>query len=340
MTIGMALSKYHIKSDGEPREPGIRVASSLDFFRGEAGAKYWPDIFDDGDLPDQPLSKMKAFFDQSLADAKSKERWSTAQWEQNQLRIGCENKYDPSAEDEVTPTAESIRFARFLDLIRPAFHANATAADILAILKRAHVVVNTKKCVYFRLAGIGEEAVPIFRYADGVKDYLADSCKPALALFRKGKRAVPDGYVADCEWEFGIVQQLLAQGIPPPRSAIVRVTDPFSGERFDQEVKPSAMGGSSPNLTLLSSPATLATGRDAQLPRLAEVPAVAPAAGHAAVAKEELTNEMKERVFKRARTWSALSKSEGVVIDLDSPSPMAQKRNPLDDPEGDFEEEV
>ena len=44
----------------------MRVASCFDFFRLEKGRIDRPDSLDDSDLNEQPMSKLKAYFDMSL----------------------------------------------------------------------------------------------------------------------------------------------------------------------------------------------------------------------------------------------------------------------------------
>ena len=51
MILAMALSRYWIAKDAkQDLSPGFRTASDLDFFRGEPGSKYVPDLFEDGDM--------------------------------------------------------------------------------------------------------------------------------------------------------------------------------------------------------------------------------------------------------------------------------------------------
>ena len=47
----------------------------MDFFRLEKGRVNRPDCLDDCDLDDQPMTKLKAYFDISLATAQTKDRY-------------------------------------------------------------------------------------------------------------------------------------------------------------------------------------------------------------------------------------------------------------------------
>ena len=125
---------------------------------------------------------MKAFFDSSMREGMSKERWGGAKWFRNQLRVGCDNKYERGLEPDL-PEGDvgSAPSSAFYSMVRVAWHKDATAADCEALMKRTHIVLNTKKAVYYRPAGVSDQAVKYIRYPGGVMDFLTDSCKPAVS---------------------------------------------------------------------------------------------------------------------------------------------------------------
>ena len=110
--IPMAMSRYWVRKLASKNLPGFREASEFDFFRGEAGRKDRPDLFDDGPLPEQPLRKLKGFCDVGNT-VLTKERWGAAKFPQGQMRIYMVNDLDLSAEP------------RYGDCITQRVHANA-----------------------------------------------------------------------------------------------------------------------------------------------------------------------------------------------------------------------
>jgi hypothetical protein len=154
--------KHHAGIDGWT-EAHFRTASALDFFRLEKGIVDRPDCLDDSDLNEYPMSKLKAFFDMTLLQAQTKERWGAAVWPQGQLRVAADNKFDPTAEmsdqetadyQEKYPNSGAMSYGRFSELVRPAFCKECSIADLDVMLKRCNVFVHCKKKVYCRLAGI------------------------------------------------------------------------------------------------------------------------------------------------------------------------------------------
>jgi hypothetical protein len=160
-----AMSRWHKRACGKDdwHEAEFRTASSLDFFRLEKGMVERPDSLDDSDLNEHPMSKLKAYFDMTLKQAQTKERWGAAVWPQGQLRVAADNKFDPTAEmsEEETrkhkdehPGEGVMPYGRFAELVRPAFSKDCSAADIDAMLKRCNIIVHCKTMVYFRPAGV------------------------------------------------------------------------------------------------------------------------------------------------------------------------------------------
>jgi len=81
-TIVMAISGQWIKKahKTEEVEPSFSQASEFDFFRGQCGSIFRPDIFDDGTFCEQQFKKIKAFTDVGNIESMSKERWGAAKW--------------------------------------------------------------------------------------------------------------------------------------------------------------------------------------------------------------------------------------------------------------------
>jgi len=152
VALAMALSRYYIERDRIDAAPGFRQASDLDFFRGEAGQLHIPCIHDDGDLDAQKPKALKAFYDVSLVDAMTRERWGAAKFVKNQPRSGAENKHKADLDFEVGQNAAKD-LENFGQLTRPAFPERMGEPDIDAVKKRTSICVNTKNYVYLKLAG-------------------------------------------------------------------------------------------------------------------------------------------------------------------------------------------
>ena len=90
-TIAMAVSRHLLREAQKlgNTSPSFRQASEFDFFRGQCGSIFRPDIFDDGTLSEQQFKKIKAFTDVGNSESMSKERWGAAKWVKGQLRIYC-----------------------------------------------------------------------------------------------------------------------------------------------------------------------------------------------------------------------------------------------------------
>ena len=111
------------------------------------GKKTMPDIFDDGDMNLIEPKKLKALLDVGMASM-SKERWGAAVFRKNQLRIACENKWDPAAEPGPDNKERCfITHAEFCSMVRPAMHQACTPSDLEAVCKRASFIVNSSQWV-------------------------------------------------------------------------------------------------------------------------------------------------------------------------------------------------
>jgi hypothetical protein len=195
--LAMMFSRHH-GGIGE-----FRTASDFDFFRGPKGRPEVPCLFDDGDIDQQAVKKAKAFSDVGDEETMTKERWTAAKFVQGQMRIVCDNKYDPSVEPPFRGPGLSneISHNQFLEMVRPAFPPATTAANVMAILKRAVFLVNSKEFFYYRAAGEDERPVPRFLFDGGKNDFIKDSSKFKIGAWRKGAKALPDGYDEATLWE-------------------------------------------------------------------------------------------------------------------------------------------
>ena len=184
--LAMLCARYQIHAGGlRGVEPSFRSTPDLDFLRGEEGRRDRPDVFDDGDFNAMAPKALKAFLDVMMEEAMTRERWGAAKFVRGQARFAADNKYDadmiPEGESTPWPTTE-VDLRAFLNIIRPAFPKDMCQPDIMAVVKRASVILNTKEYVYVKLAAQpGIKRYPI----DG--PYITDEAIGHLqAFYRQG----------------------------------------------------------------------------------------------------------------------------------------------------------
>lgn len=211
------------------RKGEFRTASSFDFFRLEKGLVTRPDLFDDGDTQEQAMAKHKAFADQSLKVAQTKERWGAASWPRGQLRMAADNKYDPFYEltdkqveehRKAHPDQGDMPYEMFVKLIRPAFPAEATPADVDAMTKRSHFVVHCAPkgpfehaAIWFREAGVQEASI-VRRIVMQTPLLLKARASPILKKHSKGiPPREPDTMTTMAEEEQNIMSKIIDEGV-------------------------------------------------------------------------------------------------------------------------------
>eukprot|EP00438_Fugacium_kawagutii_P012958 Skav206848 [mRNA] locus=scaffold3577:158736:160658:- [translate_table: standard] len=210
-TIAMAMSRHWIKKAHKEEEvvPSFRQASEFDFFRGHSGSIFRPDIFDDGTFSEQQFKKIKAFTDVGNIESMSKERWGAAKWVKGQVRIYCVNDFDSNREPKddlpVVQKREGahgfVTHGDFMCMLENAwFSREANESNIMAVLKRTHLFVNTKTFLYVRPAG--EDQRPVMRIPLNDKtDLLHDQSRTLYDFYRKGGVDMPQDFSQKIAWE-------------------------------------------------------------------------------------------------------------------------------------------
>jgi len=176
----------------------LRTCTDPEFLKDQPGDKTVSIVFDDCDLDTWAVKVLKAAADVQQAEAKLKVRYTAASFVQGQSRQFTDNKGDFSEE---FLEENGVRRARtdaptedeFFKMVRPAFAASATKADIRAILKRACFVVNSDEYVYIRPAGLlGVDAdVQVQRIPIRGRQYITPEAKA------KFKAWAEDGWMPD-----------------------------------------------------------------------------------------------------------------------------------------------
>jgi hypothetical protein len=163
MIVCFMMARFH-GATMEDVVAAVRIASEIDFFRGEEGCKWIPCFFDDGDLWEQRIRALKAFFDPSKYEGMVYARWGAAKFPRGQCRIAADNTYDEAVEPDDVQWLQATCVSKeekeekttglLLDMVKKSFPAGIDRENILALLKRVTIVLNTKKFVYVRLAGV------------------------------------------------------------------------------------------------------------------------------------------------------------------------------------------
>ena len=182
--VATMMSRYH-GGVGE-----FRSASDFGFFSGMKGSRTCPNIYDDGDICEQSIKKMKAFSDVGDEETMTKERWTAAKWIQGQMRIVCDNRYDPAGEPKDSGpfgSSESITHESFIDIVKPAFPTGTSKANFGAILRRSAFIINSKDWLTWRLPGEDDSTVHRYRLV-GKKDLLNDDAKPKLKALARASQ--------------------------------------------------------------------------------------------------------------------------------------------------------
>ena len=310
--IAMAMSEYHILRNSKEKDmqPSFRLCASLDQLRGDSGCVERPDILDDPDTTTLPASKLKSFLDSTLAEVHTVERWTTARFVRNQLRIICDNRVNEDAEPKKGTGYVSLK--TFMDMIQPAFPEKASKQDIMACLKRSHWVVNLRHGVYLRPAGTSHDDVMCVSYTDGVDDFISPEGKKVMALMKDGCKTPPSDWITKRQWSHDLLSMLIEHRRKPPRTTVILAKSPFTGETTRREVKPSLTfsGRICPDF-LGESHAEESLGNDEYK--------------STDTAPKELV-KVKEEVESAKSFPGLLAGSMPGVIDLDSPSPTPTKR--------------
>ena len=101
--MGIAISGHFLnEAEREGVLPTIRSAQHIDNFRAEAGTKYKPVIYDDGNFSSNSAADVKSFIDASTAVI-IWARWGGVKLAANQARIMCANPINKDADREDLP---------------------------------------------------------------------------------------------------------------------------------------------------------------------------------------------------------------------------------------------
>ena len=198
--IAMCTSRYWKRILNISTPPSHREASEFDFFRGQPGRRDRPDIHDDGCLASEPIRELKGFADVGCA-MMTKERWGAAKFVQGQMRVFVCNDYEFTTwlqkhQGVTQGTTLHMSHEEFLKVITPMFPKDTEHPHIMAVLKRANILVNAGKIMIFRPATQEEIWVQCV-VTNGQVDYLKPTAAVRYQAYRDNQTSKPDGFEAD-----------------------------------------------------------------------------------------------------------------------------------------------
>ena len=247
----------------------------------------------------------------------TKERWGAAKFVQGQFRVFVCNDYDATAwvethQDMVSGTVSHMPHEDFLKVVRPVFPNGTPQPHIMAVLKRANILVNIGKLLIFREAGEHEKSVRCLSMENHV-DYFKLDGQRKYHQYLHGKLPKPSSYEEDVDWEASYVDALLNDETLPAPKPTIRNADAV--RRLFRGVRPRRAASPPRNLPASSTSANSSR--------------VVPPFSEAVAVKQESLQ------FRRA-----LSGFSGQCIDLCSPPKKVSKTALTSDVTAEMPEEV
>ena len=207
--LAMAVARHLVVARGlEGHVPGWRRSKQIDGFRERPGEIHVPVLLDDPLLHSMNMEDLKSFLDaaeNTLVDA----RYRAAKFVRNQVRILLNNEWGAEKEPKML-MGDTISWDAFKDMFSPAVN-NASIPHLMAILKRASVVIVGELAVYVRLASEHPEQI-IHRFANNAiqKDFLKPTNKHFYGLYQESQHVKPPTYQEYLDAEANLVSELLA----------------------------------------------------------------------------------------------------------------------------------
>ena len=153
----------------------------------------------------------------------TKERWGAAKFVMQQLRVWCVNDFDANAEpkDNMAPDTNksTIAHQEFMDTLAPAWPKDTSKENILAVLKRSSICINTRThnhtYLYVRPAGDKEVSVQRVRLpADA--SFLRPAAGERYIQYRHGNKEPHSSFQEHLDWEQAWLTALLEDKPLPP----------------------------------------------------------------------------------------------------------------------------
>ena len=187
---------------------GWRRSKQIDGFRERPGELHVPVLLDDPVPSRMNFEDLKSFLDVGetcLVDA----RYRAAKFVRNQTRILLNNEWNPEAEPDLQFHSQ-IGWADFKKMISTTFN-DASMPHLMAILKRATVILAGSKAVYVHLASEHQSEI-IHRFEGGgvTEDWLSTKHKAFFGYYKDGQYEKYKGFEAALGAEATFIGDLLA----------------------------------------------------------------------------------------------------------------------------------
>eukprot|EP00971_Amphidinium_carterae_P000632 12522-Amphidinium_carterae.2 len=102
----------------------------------------------------------------------------------------------------------TISHEAFMEMISPNFDGKAERTDIMAVLKRTHVIVLGDNAVYLRTAGEVMKEVTVVPYEHGV-ELLHPDCKTELGKFKEGDDLDAGRFEVGLNWSLRFLNKVV-----------------------------------------------------------------------------------------------------------------------------------
>ena len=207
--LALAVARHLVIARGlDGHIPGWRRSKQIDGFRERPGELHVPVLLDDPLLNSMNMEDLKSFLDvaeNTLVDA----RYRAAKFVRNQVRILLNNEWGDEKEPKMS-MGDTVTWEAFRDMFSPAVN-NASLPHMMAILKRATVVIAGALAVYVRLASEHpNQVVHRFSSCSMLQDWLKPTNKRFYGLYKEGQHVKPPGFSEALAAEANLVHELLA----------------------------------------------------------------------------------------------------------------------------------
>ena len=223
------------------------------------------------------------------------------------LRIACSNLFETDNEPEAV-VDNQISHETFWRMTRCAFLNTAVDEDVMAVLKRAHVIVFGHRRIYMRTAGAAKKSVEVIDYPVGDRELLVPASKEPFGAYKAGEPTSASD--KSIEWSRRFVA-LSMSGQPFNGFKHGLGLDPFTSKTTMIEIKPALddlakVVPPSLNTNGAGAPASTTPGDVLRAPTTATDPVPA------------LLAVKEEKAEENRRSWKrALSSMSQSVISLD-----------------------
>ena len=151
MAIFMAYVRRAHQLNPKLPAPSVRLCSTFDGFRLSEGTATCGDILDDPDLSSIPGSALKGFADVGMP-GHIVQRWGAYKAARGAPRGWTCNDLDLDREPEERDGRKTITHVEFWNMVRCSFARGLIRTHIMAIFKRASIVLVTNRALYCRPA--------------------------------------------------------------------------------------------------------------------------------------------------------------------------------------------